>query len=482
MVGRHAAGFFLRIAAGHSGIGHAAVHGCDVPQRVKADNVGTVQHFNASPTARVFAVRQAAGCAVAMAGQGFRCAAVPGHRADIGSFGHVEAVRNVQIYRRIVGAADGNGFNALNFHLVGNVTHPCIVAVYAAVAALVAHRNGAADNEARSLGSSQQHTLHAGFGGCNLILQAVAGAAFQNAAIFKVEMAQLPHIQHIQAVTVAPHRIVSSLLAGQGQTRDRAVEVRHGQARAACKCALCVQAAGKGSVPGHCAALAVGGHVLGVGREAVGQGAAPAFRQVAAVVDNAAQQGRGEGVDGCQRAGDVKFFFAFNGKNVHSAIGQAYGVGTNVPGHTVFRRPVFRVCAVGCQGCRALSCKIVRRGARRVGGHGRAGKFHGVGFVGLQHGKEAQQALVFAVVRCCGQRPPGGKNLRCVRVVQQGLEGRVGVFRASASRCDCLQQVGNAQLGFLGCNVPIFSKSHSSVLSVIPHRGKRLKYSFCCSR
>ena len=153
-----------------------------------------------------------------MARQGFRCTAVPGHRADIGSFGHVEAVRNVQIYRRIVGAADGNGFNALNFHLVGNVTHPCIVAVYAAVAALVAHRNGAADNEARSLGSSQQHTLHAGFGGCNLILQAVAGAAFQNAAIFKVEMAQLPHIQHIQAVTVAPHRIVSSLLAGQGQT------------------------------------------------------------------------------------------------------------------------------------------------------------------------------------------------------------------------------------------------------------------------
>ena len=235
-------------------------------------------------------------------------------------------------------------------------------------------------------------------------------------------------------------------------------------------------------MPGHCAALAVGGHVLGVGREAVGQGAAPAFRQVAAVVDNAAQQGRGEGVDGCQRAGDVKFFFAFNGKNVHSAIGQAYGVGTNVPGHTVFRRPVFRVCAVGCQGCRALSCKIVRRGARRVGGHGRAGKFHGVGFVGLQHGKEAQQALVFAVVRRGRQRPPGGKNLRRVRVVQQGLEGCVGVFRASAARRDCLQQVGNAQLGFLGCNVPVFSKSHSSVLSVIPHRGKRLKYSFRCSR
>ena len=353
------------------------------------------QHLASRNPYRVLAARVAARAAVMVARHLFRLPAVPGGAADVAGGRDIHVLVHVQVNGAVALVTDLHRLDAQHPHPVGQAAHVALAAVQVAVAARVAHKDRGPHQDVGRLGRCDQKAPHTVFGSGRLVLPAVAGAALSDAAVFLVEVPQLPLIQQHDHIGIGGQGAVSRLLARLGQTGAGRSKDVGSLARAAGERPVCVQHARETRLPGNVAAAAVRRHVGRIGGIARLGHQGPGLVLVLAVRPHFAQQRGAEGVDRRGFAGDVEAVLALQRQDVHRAVCLVLGVGADVPGHGVVHCPVFLGGArVGGQRGRAAPGQVVLGRAGRGAAQGKAQRVDFGAPGPLQHQGEAFEPVV----------------------------------------------------------------------------------------
>ena len=253
---------------------------------IRSNSITTDLAFQILNDKGFFAIRAAGGRAIHTQNVIARTAP-PRHCADIGIRGNIKHCGGIKVQRFIGGPIYRHISNRFNTDILCQLIHGCGAAVGARSGSNIANNDICANKPVRRLRCSQQYAGDAAFSNSSFVLQIIARASFQHAAVTLLRVLQLEHQNAEVEVTHADAGIILAALAPQRNLAVMAIAVvARCKPRSAGKQSICIYTRQILCVDHKCADAAVRCNAFGQRNKAIRAVGAIKLGDVFAIISN----------------------------------------------------------------------------------------------------------------------------------------------------------------------------------------------------